>query len=92
MGLKFFLENHLGKRIEHDEDGLASLQFTFVRTGYGDESRSVVVDARIFFSRPVLASSGTHASWGVGNFQLGPSREYSPPHHGLRICAFSSGL
>ena len=42
------------QRIEHDEDGLAARLFPFVRTGDGDEPRSIVVDPRISFGRPVL--------------------------------------
>jgi uncharacterized protein (DUF433 family) len=61
------------RRVEHDADGLAARLFPFVRTGDSDEPRSIVVDPRISFGRPVLARTGIPASTVVSRLKAGES-------------------
>jgi uncharacterized protein (DUF433 family) len=71
------------RRVEHDADGLAARLFPFVRTGDGDEPRSIVVDPRISFGRPVLAKTGIPASTVVSRLKAGESLDSIASDYGI---------
>lgn len=50
VGIKEALQASL-RRVEHDADGLAARLFPFVRTGSGEEPKSIVLDPRISFGK-----------------------------------------
>ncbi len=57
-------------RVEHDQDGLASRLFPFVR-GEGKEPKVIVVDPRLSFGKPVVAKTGVPVSVIVGRYRAG---------------------
>jgi uncharacterized protein (DUF433 family) len=82
VGIKEALQASL-RRVEHDADGLAARLFPFVRTGTGDEPKSIVVDPRISFGRPVLAKTGIPASTIVSRLKAGESLESIANDYGI---------
>ena len=50
------------RRVEYDRDGLAARLFPFVRSDYTAEPKSVVIDPRVSFGRPVLHETGVPTS------------------------------
>jgi uncharacterized protein (DUF433 family) len=71
------------RRVEHDADGLAVRLFPFVRTGDGDEPKSIVVDPRISFGRPILAMTGIPTSTVVGRLKAGEPLESIASDYGI---------
>lgn len=57
-------------RVEHDQDGLASRLFPFVR-GEGKEPKVIVVDPKLSFGKPVVAKTGVPVSVIVGRYRAG---------------------
>jgi uncharacterized protein (DUF433 family) len=82
VGIKEALQASL-RRVEHDADGLAARLFPFVRTGDGDEPRSIVVDPRISFGKPVLAKTGIPASTIVSRLKAGESLDSIANDYGI---------
>ena len=70
------LDAHL-RRIERDAHGVAERLFLFTRGGEhsADEPRTVLVDPRISFGRPVLAGTGIPTSAIAERFKAGESIE-----------------
>lgn len=55
MILKEIIEQYL-QRIERDPDGLPEKLYPFSRTGEPDEPKSILIDPKISFGRPVLCT------------------------------------
>ena len=73
------------RRVEHDTDGLAARLFPFVCTGDGDEPKSIVVDPRISFGRPILAKTGIPASTVVGRLKAGEPLQSIASDYGIAL-------
>lgn len=73
------------RRVEHDADGLAARLFPFVCTGDADEPKSIVVDPRISFGRPILAKTGIPASTVVGRLKAGEPLESIVSDYGITL-------
>lgn len=82
VGIKEVLQASL-RRVEHDSDGLAARLFPFVRTGGSDEPKSIVVDPRVSFGRPVLAKTGIPASTVVSRIKAGESPDSVATDYGI---------
>lgn len=68
------MEAHL-ERVEHDEQGLASRLFPFTRQGAAkvEQPRSVMIDPRIAFGRPVIAGTGIPTAVLADRYKAGES-------------------
>jgi uncharacterized protein (DUF433 family)/DNA-binding transcriptional MerR regulator len=82
VGIKEALQASL-RRVEHDDDGLAARLFPFVRTGDSEEPKSIVVDPRVSFGRPVLAKTGIPANTVVSRLKAGESVESIANDYGI---------
>jgi uncharacterized protein (DUF433 family) len=63
------------RRIEWDEQGLASRLYPFTRKRQLDEPRVVVIDPRISFGRPVLVGTGVRTAIVAERYKAGESIE-----------------
>jgi len=70
------MEAHL-ERVEHDEKGLAARLFPFTRYGAADvhQPRTVMIDPRIAFGRPVLAGTGIPTAVLADRYKAGDSMQ-----------------
>ena len=68
------MEAHL-KRVEHDSDGLAAKLFPFTRTRAPEteQPRTVMIDPRIAFGRPVLVGTGIPTAVLADRYKAGES-------------------
>ena len=71
-------------RVEHDEDGLASRLFPFVR-GEAREPKVIVVDPRLSFGRPVVAKTGVPVSVIVGRYRAGENVSTIADDYGISV-------
>lgn len=69
--------NHLLKRVEFDESGLASKLFPFTRQNETlmkkESPKTLVIDPRISFGRPVLVGTGIPTAMLVARYKAGDS-------------------
>ncbi len=75
--LRGSLETHL-KRIERDETKLAKCLYPFTRTSgdaNSDAPKSIVIDPRISFGKPVIAGTGIPTAVLAGRYKAGDSIE-----------------
>jgi uncharacterized protein (DUF433 family) len=75
--LRGSLETHL-RRIERDETKLAKCLYPFTRTSDGansDAPKSIVIDPRISFGKPVIAGTGIPTAVLAGRYKAGDSIE-----------------
>lgn len=70
------MEAHL-ERVEHDEKGLASRLFPFTRYGAAkvEQPRTVMIDPRIAFGRPVLTGTGIPTAVLADRYKAGESMQ-----------------
>jgi uncharacterized protein (DUF433 family) len=70
------MEAHL-ERVEHDETGLASRLFPFTRYGATkiEQPRTVMIDPRIAFGRPVLTGTGIPTAVLADRYKAGESMQ-----------------
>jgi uncharacterized protein (DUF433 family) len=70
------MEAHLA-RVEHDDKGLAARLFPFTRFGAADvdQPRTVMIDPRIAFGRPVLAGTGIPTAVLADRYKAGESMQ-----------------
>ena len=63
------------ERVEHDENGLASRLFPFTRLGVapGRQPKTVVIDPRVAFGRPVLTGTGIPTAVLADRYKAGES-------------------
>jgi uncharacterized protein (DUF433 family) len=73
------------RRVEHDVDGLAARLFPFVCSGDADEPKSIVVDPRISFGRPILAKTGIPASTVVSRLKAGEPLQSIASDYGITL-------
>ena len=72
------------RRIEWDEQGVASRLYPFTRKRQFDEPRVVVIDPRISFGRPVLAGTGIRTSIVAERYKAGESIDELARDYGRR--------
>jgi len=72
--IREIMETHL-ERVEHDEKGLAARLFPFTRYGATDvpQPRTVMIDPRVAFGRPVLAGTGIPTAVLADRYKAGES-------------------
>ncbi len=72
--IREIMEAHL-ERIEHDKTGLAAKLFPFTRYGAADvpQPRTVMIDPRIAFGRPVLTGTGIPTAVLADRYKAGES-------------------
>lgn len=63
------------RRIEWDEQGLASRLYPFTRTSTLQQPKVVVIDPRVSFGRPVLAGTGIRTTIVAERYKAGESVE-----------------
>jgi uncharacterized protein (DUF433 family) len=70
------MEAHL-ERVEHDENGLATRLFPFTRYGAAqvEQPRTVMIDPRIAFGRPVLTGTGIPTAVLADRYKAGESMQ-----------------
>ena len=70
------MEAHL-QRVEHDAQGLAAKLFPFTRIGAAlvSQPRTVVIDPRLAFGRPVLAGTGIPTAVLADRYKAGESMQ-----------------
>ena len=64
---------HLLERIEIDKDGLAARLYPFTRSSEDDGPKSVVIDPRISFGRPILVGTGIPTAVLAERYKAGDS-------------------
>jgi uncharacterized protein (DUF433 family) len=76
MAIREVMEAHL-QRVEHDEQGLAARLFPFTRIGAptAEQPRTVVIDSRIAFGRPVLVGTGIPTAVLADRYKAGESMQ-----------------
>jgi uncharacterized protein (DUF433 family) len=76
VAIRDVMEAHL-QRVEHDEEGMAARLFPFTRFGATDvqQPRSVMIDPRIAFGRPVLAGTGIPTAVLADRYKAGESMQ-----------------
>jgi uncharacterized protein (DUF433 family) len=74
--IREIMEAHL-ERVEHDEMGMAARLFPFTRYGAAkvDQPRTVMIDPRIAFGRPVLTGTGIPTAVLADRYKAGESME-----------------
>jgi uncharacterized protein (DUF433 family) len=72
------------KRIEWDEQGIASRLYPFTRKRQLDEPRVIVIDPRISFGRPVLAGTGIRTGIVAERYKAGESIQELAQDYGRR--------
>lgn len=72
LAMRETLKNLL-KRIELDEEGIAAKLFPFTRLREEDDPKSVVIDPRISFGRPVLVGTGIPTAILAERYKAGES-------------------
>jgi uncharacterized protein (DUF433 family) len=73
------------QRVEYDRDGVAGRLFPFVRTGDADEPKSVVIDPRVSFGRPVLLETGIPTSMVKSRLKAGETLESIASDYGITL-------
>jgi uncharacterized protein (DUF433 family) len=63
------------RRIEWDEQGIASRLYPFTRKRQLDEPKTVVIDPRVSFGRPVLVGTGVRTAIVAERYKAGESIE-----------------
>jgi uncharacterized protein (DUF433 family) len=65
------------RRVEHDQQGLAARLFPFTRPGglVADQPRTVVIDSRVAFGRPVLVGTGVPTAVLADRYKAGESMQ-----------------
>lgn len=71
-------------RVEHDRDGLAARLFPFVR-GEKREPKVIVVDPRLSFGKPVVATTGIPVSVIVGRYRAGEEVSAIAADYGISL-------
>ena len=71
-------------RVEHDQDGLASRLFPFVR-GEGEELKVILVDRRLSFGKPVVAKTGVPVSVIAGRYRAGEDVAAIATDYGISV-------
>ncbi|MCD4750346.1 MAG: DUF433 domain-containing protein [Thermoanaerobaculales bacterium] len=76
LAIREIMEAHL-ERVEHDKKGLAARLFPFTRHGATDvpQPRSVMIDPRIAFGRPVLVGTGIPTAVLADRYKAGDSMQ-----------------
>jgi uncharacterized protein (DUF433 family) len=76
MAIREVMEAHL-QRVEHDEQGLAARLFPYTRIGAptAEQPRTVVIDSRIAFGRPVLVGTGIPTAVLADRYKAGESMQ-----------------
>jgi uncharacterized protein (DUF433 family) len=64
---------HLLRRVEWDEEGIAQKLFPLTRSRTQDEPKTLVIDPRISFGRPVLIGTGIPTSVMAQRYKAGES-------------------
>jgi len=64
---------HLLERVEVDEDGIASRLYLYTRTSEEDSPKSIVIDPRISFGRPILVGTGIPTAVLAERYKAGDS-------------------
>jgi len=74
VAIREVMEAHL-QRVEHDENGLAARLFPFTRFGTteGPQPKTVLIDPRVAFGRPVLAGTGIPTAVLADRYKAGES-------------------
>ena len=72
------------RRIEWDEQGIASRLYPFTRKRQLDEPKVIVIDPRISFGRPVLAGTGIRTGIVAERYKAGESIEELAQDYGRR--------
>lgn len=74
LAMREVMEAHL-QRVEHDPQGLAARLFPFTRhqAQGADQPRTVMIDPRISFGRPVIAGTGIATSILADRYKAGES-------------------
>lgn len=72
LALRGTLKNHL-KRIELDEAGVAAKLFPYTLSLEGDDPKTLVIDPRISFGRPVLVGTGIPTAILAERYKAGES-------------------
>lgn len=76
VAIREVMEAHL-QRVEHDPRGIAARLFPFTRYGATqvDQPRSVMIDPRVAFGRPVLAGTGIPTAVLADRYKAGESMQ-----------------
>jgi uncharacterized protein (DUF433 family) len=76
VAMREVMEAHL-ERVDHDARGLAARLFPFTRFGAADvdQPRTVVIDPRVAFGRPVLAGTGIPTAVLADRYKAGESMQ-----------------
>lgn len=76
VAIREVMEAHL-QRVEHDPQGIAARLFPFTRHGATqvDQPRSVMIDPRVAFGRPVLAGTGIPTAVLADRYKAGESMQ-----------------
>lgn len=76
LAIREVMEAHL-QRVEHDSEGLAARLFPFTRYGATkvDQPRTVMIDPRIAFGRPVLTGTGIPTAVLADRYKAGDSMQ-----------------
>ena len=72
------------RRIEWDEQGIASRLYPFTRKRQLDEPKVIVIDPRISFGRPVLAGTGIRTGIVAERYKAGESIQELAQDYGRR--------
>lgn len=72
LAIREILEAYL-KRIEWDQQGLASRLFLFTRKRTLDEPKTIFIDSRVAFGRPALIGTGIATAVIAGRYKAGES-------------------
>jgi uncharacterized protein (DUF433 family) len=72
------------RRIEWDEQGIASRLYPFTRKRFFDEPKVIVIDPRVSFGRPVLVGTGVRTAIVAERYKAGESIEELAEDYGRR--------
>lgn len=84
IAIRKILESYL-RRLERDEDELPIRLYPFLRGDFGGGTRSVVIDPRISFGRPVIAGTGTSTEIVVRRIDAGEEMSAVAEDYGLDV-------
>jgi uncharacterized protein (DUF433 family) len=74
LAMKEMLAAHL-RRLEHDEEGLATRLFPFTRKREPDEPKIIVIDPRVSFGRPTIIGTGVATDIVAERYKAGESMD-----------------
>ncbi len=74
LAMREVLQAYL-RRVEHDERGIAVRLYPFTRKDPGNSPKSVVIDPRLAFGRPVIAGTGIPTVVVAERYKAGESPE-----------------